>query len=611
MSFFSRRFFLGGTVSLFSSLFLGKVTRGKQVDSVADSQNIADSRPVKILRESKESQLVPDIVFTGGKVLTVAPDFQVAQAFAILGDRILAVGSDTEIRGLVGSHTREVALDGKTIMPGIVDSHAHPISAAMYELDHEVPYMETIADVLAYFQSRTHVVPKGDWIALQQVFITRLREKRYPFRSELDSVAPEHPVFMRTGPDTMVNSLALSKLGIKKDSGDHAESGFGMIERDSATGEPTGMLRNCTALGTFLVPETERFGRDVQLQQLKKLLRKYNEVGITSIADRNAGDADLALYESLRDSGDLSCRIYAYHEVNSKLSADEIEKKVESIAQTPLAQKNNQLWVCGVKMFLDGGMLTGSARMRAPWGKSPIYRITDPEYLGLLFVPEEKLTRFVKASVQNNLQPSAHCVGDGALEVLLKAFQTVNDELPVQQVRPDICHGNFMYEEAIPRIRELGAVVDMQPGWLYLDGETLREHFGEERMRLFQPYRMLLDNKIAIGGGSDHMLKIDAEKAINFYDPFLGMWTMLTRLPRWTDRPLCPDERITREEAIRFYTFNSAYLMRVENEQGSLEPGKLADFIVLDRDVLECSLADFRQTKVLETWIGGKVGNGG
>jgi predicted amidohydrolase YtcJ len=155
-------------------------------------------------------------------------------------------------------------------------------------------------------------------------------------------------------------------------------------------------------------------------------------------------------------------------------------------------------------------------------------------------------------------------------------------------------------------LKRLGAVIDMQPAWLYQDGATLFEHFGEERMKWFQPYRTLLDNKIPIGGGSDHMQKIEAHRSNNLYDPFLGMWTMISRAPRWTDKVLTPEQKVTREEAIRFYTMGAAYILRSEKDKGSIEPGKLADFIVLDRDILQCPVDDIQKMKVLETWVGGK-----
>ena len=549
-----------------------------------------------------------DIIFYNGNVLTVDPHFSKVEAFAVLGGNITAVGSNEKILALAGDQTQKIDLWGKTVLPGIIDSHAHPVPAAMYELDHEIPSMETVKDVLAYFQARAKVVPKGEWIALQQAFITRLRDKRYPTRAEMDAAVPEHPAFMRTGPDAMLNSVALAKLGITKDSGEMAGSGNGRIERDPQTQEPTGMLRNCNSVGHFLVA-AGNITQETRKARLKKQMTAYNSVGITTVSDRNATEGDLALYAALKADGDLTCRIYAFHEIAPTLTPDEIEAKVAAVAKIPLAEKDDLLWCGGVKMFLDGGMLTGSARMRKPWGVSTMYGITDPEYLGLLFLSEEQVVRFARAAAMNNLQPSLHCQGDGAVEFILNAYSLAAKQVPdgrFPSIRPGICHGSFMFPEAWKMIKSLGVVVDMQPAWLYLDGGTLLDNFGEERMKWFHPYRTLLDNKIPIAGGSDHMLKIEAHRAINLYDPFLGMWTVLTRQPRWTDGVLTPEQKLTREEAIRFYTIDSAYVLRSEKEKGSLEPGKLADFIVIDRDILRCPMNEIREIKVLETWLGGK-----
>ena len=549
----------------------------------------------------------PDYIFYNGNVLTVDANFWQVQAFAVRGDRIVAVGSNAGILGLAEDTTQRIDLQGRTVMPGIIDSHVHPVPAAMYELDHEIPCMETIGDVLAYFRARTEVVPKGEWIGLQQVFITRLRDQRFPTRAELDAAVPEHPAFKRTGPDAMLNSLALAELGITRDTGDDNPA-HGRIERDPETQEPTGMLRNTRSVGHFLVSDTE-VTQEMRKARLRELMTAYNSVGITTVADRNATPSDIALYAALKEAGNLTCRVYINHAVSNTLTPDEIEASVLAIANLPLARQNNDLWIGGTKMFLDGGMLTGSARMREPWGVSAIYGITDPEYLGLLFMTKEQVVRFATISAMNDLQPTLHTVGDGALEFHLNAYILADALLPAGQfasVRPGITHGNFMFPEAMDTIKRLGAVVDMQPAWLYLDGATLLAHFGEERMKWFQPYRTLLDSGVAIGGGSDHMLKIEPERSINRYCPFLGMWTMLTRQPRWTDAVLTPEQKITREEAIRFYTIDSAYIIRSDERKGSLEPGKLADFIILDRDILRVPVDEIREIKVLETWLGGR-----
>lgn len=552
----------------------------------------------------------PDYVFYNGNVITVDKEFRTVSAFVVSEDRIIALGSDEEMLALADSKTIKIDLQGKTVLPGIIDSHLHPVSAAMYEMHQEIPNMDTIAEVLDWFRAQTKIVPKGEWFGVQQVFLTRLKDRRLPTRAELDAAAPDHPVYMRTGPDAMLNSAGLKKYGVTKDSGNLANDGSSVVVRD-ATGEPTGILQNCTTIPNFLTPDLSTVSDAKQLATLKRLFSAYNSVGVTTIADRNARDVDLELFKKLRDSNELTCRIHAFHEISNKLTPDQIEEKVKAVSQSPLAEKDGFLHCGGVKMFLDGGMLTGSARMRKPWGVSKIYGITDPEYKGLFFMTPEQLTRFAQAAAKYEMQPAVHCVGDGALELLAKTYANVakNPETKkLRDLRPGICHGNFVQPDLIPAIKESGAVIDMQPAWLYQDGAIMRDHFGSERMKDFQPYRTLLDAKIPIGGGSDHMLKIAPERGINLYSPFLGMWTMLTRMPRWSDTPLYENEqKVTREEVVRFYTIDSAFVLRAETEKGSLEPGKLADFIVLDRDIMTCSIDEVRDTKVLQCYVGGKL----
>ena len=155
-------------------------------------------------------------------------------------------------------------------------------------------------------------------------------------------------------------------------------------------------------------------------------------------------------------------------------------------------------------------------------------------------------------------------------------------------------------------MQKLNVVADIQPAWLYLDTRTLSKQFGYERLRYFQPLKTIFDHQVIVGGGSDHMQKIGSLRSINPYNPFLGMWVSITRRARWHDGQLHPEEALTREQAIRFYTINNAHLMFLEKETGSLEVGKLADFAVLDRDLLSCSLDELKDTKVLQTFVAGK-----
>ena len=548
---------------------------------------------------------VPDRIAHHGKVVTVDAQFQIAEAIAMRGERIVAVGTNDEVMKLATADTELLDLRGKTVLPGLIDSHVHASGAADYEFDHVMPDMQTIADVLEYIRGRAEVLEDGQWISVSQVFITRLAEQRFPTRAELDSVAPQNPVYFRTGPDAALNSLALKLSGIDRDfKVTDGEPGY--IEKDAATGEPTGILRSCTRLAKVKSPD--RKPTDEQRKtRLRDLLRDYNSVGITSIADRSASDDAIKILEELRTEGALSCRVFLSYGLNAQASLEQITEQVKKATSSPLHPYNNLLWLRGAKIFLDGGMLTGSAYMREPWGVSSIYAINDPNYRGLLYVEAEKLYTIAKLCLENDLQITAHSVGDGAVHALIDAYEKVNEELPIATRRPCITHCNFMSAEAIERMSRLGIVADMQPVWLWLDGKTLLRQFGEQRTEYFQPYRKLIDSRVICGGGSDHMQKIGSLRSVNPYNPFLGIWTTLSRVPRCMNKPLHPEQAITREEAIRFYTINNAYLTFEEREKGSLEPGKLADFIVLDRDILTCPVEAIRDTKVELTFVGGKM----
>jgi predicted amidohydrolase YtcJ len=546
-----------------------------------------------------------DLIMHGGKIVTVDPEFRTAEAMAVKGDRILAVGSNSEVLKLAGPSTLQVDLQGKTVLPGLTDSHLHVVSSAMYEFDHSVPEMERIDDVLKYVKSRAETLKEGQWIGVSQVFITRLRELRYPSRQELDRVAPRNPVVFSTGPDASLNSLALRLCGIDKNF-KITDGQPGLIERDPKTGEPTGILRSCSRFIKYQSTEKSPTNEDY-LGRIKMLLADYNSVGITSIGDGDTSDEELEFFRQLKTRGQLTCRTFAVLQVDAQMPMEKIEARIRAAAQHPLHKYDNMLWLRGIKSYLDGGMLTGSAYMLKPWGVSKVYSITDPQYRGMLYIPPDRLYRVARLALENDLQFTVHAVGDGAVQAIVDAYERVNKDFPVRDKRPSITHANFISPESIQKMKTLGVVANLQPDWLYLDGATLLKQFGEERMASFQPYKTLFENGVIVGGGSDHMQKIGSLRSINPYNPFLGMWIALTRQPRWTEQPLHPEQRITREQTIRLYTNNNAYLTFEEKEKGSLEKGKLADFIVLNKDILTCPVDEVKNVEVERTYLGGKL----
>ena len=546
-----------------------------------------------------------DLVLLGGKIITVDAAMSIHRAMAVKDDRILAVGSDEEIARNKGPNTKVVELGGRVVMPGLIDSHTHATSAAITEYDHPIPQMDCIADVLDYIRSRVNVLQEGQWIWVSQVFLTRLQEARYPTREELDAVAPRNPVVFQTGPDASVNSLALQLSGMDKD-WKVGDGGYGYAEKNPATGELTGILRSCTRCLKY-VPSTKDPSPDEHAALLKTLLTDYNRVGITGVGERDVTPSDIALYQGLHDRGELTVRAFLSRHVETNQPIEKIPAAVEEIARSPLRKGDNMLKVPAAKFYLDGGMLTGSAYMRQPWGISKFYNITDPQYRGVRFIPEDKLVPIVEACMKNDVQFMAHSVGDGAVHALIDAFISVSDKYDLREKRPVICHSNFMSAEAVELVAKYGICLDIQPAWLHLDARALSNHFGYERLTWFQPLRSLFAAGAVAGGGSDHMQKIGSLRANNFYDPWLAMWVAMTRQAKWLDQPLHPEQAISRVEVIRFYTINNAYLLFAERERGSLEAGKLADFIILEDDILTCPLDRVKDIKVCQTYVGGKL----
>lgn len=543
------------------------------------------------------------MVFINGKIVTVDDAFSITDAMAVDGSRIVALGEAAKKMGGKGSGAQVVDLGGRMVLPGLMDSHAHPVGAAKMEFDHVIPEIENIAQLLEYIASRAKVLPEGTLIGIDQIFITRLQEQRYPTREELDKAAPKHPVQFSTGPDSMLNSMALRLAGIGRDFKVPAGS-TGVVVLDKA-GEPTGLMHAFSPkIEAKVIKRQPDAGETAEL--VKKLFADYNSVGFTTIADRGANGAGIEIYKKIKDAGELSVRLRLSHTFAAGGQWRTTDLALDEIIASPLSKPDPLLQIIGTKIWLDGGMLTGSALMIEPWGVSQIYGITDKEYRGVQRTPSEHLTKMIKKVADAGMQFTAHSVGDGAVKLLLEAYAEVNKERPIRDSRPCLTHSNFMAPESIAKAAELGVVVDMQPIWFYLDGATLLKQFGDARMSRFQPLRTLFDWKVIVGGGSDHMQKIGSLRAINPYNPWLGMWIAVQRNCRSLDRPLHPEGGLTREEAVRLYTSNNAKVLRFEQETGSLEVGKRSDFIVLDRDILTCPVDDIRTTQVVETWLDGK-----
>ena len=557
------------------------------------------------------AQASADLVIQNANIITVDSSFSQAEALAIDGDRILAVGDNREISRFVAPNTRVIDAKGKTVLPGLYDSHVHSYKASVSEFGEPMPVLSSLAEAFQYIHQQAARQAPGSWIILERVYPTRMKEGRLPTKAELDAAAPDNPVYWNCGPVSLANSKALLASGITHDTPDPLP---GEIVKDPHSGIPTGLLRNAAHLLKVVAPTRQPTAQE-QRDALKHLHHLYNQQGITSIAERRTEFAAIDLFRQLAKDGDLSVRINCTRMMDPvPKTPEDAVRKLDEMTHGP--DGNGQYGPTGAgddwvrigpfKVLLDGGMLIGTAYMREPWGTGDTYQITDPAYRGILNVKPEVLKPLYLEAAKRGWQLTAHCTGEASMDVLLDCYESIQKGMDIRERRFEICHANFQSEQNFARCRDLGIVADMQPAWLYKDGASLVKTLGERRMNWFQPLKTWFDNDLVIGGGSDHMVILDSVAATNPWNPWLGMWIALTRQ---TERGGVhnPRERLTREQAIRFYTINNARLNFEEKKKGSLEPGKYADLIFVDRDVLKCAISDVRETKVLMTMVGGKV----
>ena len=548
-----------------------------------------------------------DLIVHGAHVVTVDPKFTTAAAVAVRGSRIVAVGTDADVLKLKGPKTRVIDATGKTVLPGLYDSHVHPLGAALSETSGPLPVLGSVEEVLAHVRKQAAETPEGRWIVIRYAFPTRLKEARFPTKAELDAAAPRHPVLYHAGPAGVCNTAALVASGVTKDTPDPLP---GKIVRDPKTGEPTGMLRNAYGVLKGVPSAGSNLTVGQKQEAVKKLFHSYNALGLTSVADRNAGREALDLYYALKEAGELTVRVNVARSFDANGPREVIARRFEDLPGKdgrggPTGVGDEWVRVGPIKLFLDGGMLNGTAYMREPWPKGPTHQVTEDDYRGLLFIQPDQLKMVCEEAVRRKWQVTAHTAGEGAMDVLLDAYEFADRVAPIKDYRYCITHANFPSRRNLERCKALNVCADVQPAWLYKDGATQLKILGPDRMQWFQPYKTWLEYT-TVGGGSDHMIRHDPIASTNPWSPWLGLWIAVTRsLERGGVHR--PEECLTRELAVRLYTINNAYLHREEKEKGSLEVGKLGDLIMIDRNILTCPADDIRGTKVLLTVVGGKV----
>jgi predicted amidohydrolase YtcJ len=523
----------------------------------------------------------PDTVLVNGHVITVDGNFSIAEAIAVGGGRFIAVGTNAAVRRLAGPSTTLIDLHGQTVVPGLADDHLHDAGGGPGV---DLSRARSIADVLAAVAERVKqsrpddvIVSNSDWHEAQ------LKEHRLPLRADLDRVAPANPVVLvRGGHEYILNSAALAKWKITRDT---PQVAGGRITR-GPNGELNGELVDRAKSLVQLPPPPP-----LTIESLVDQHRKLNAAGLTSIRYPGASAEQYRLLEEMSRRGILTIRV---NQLLRFPAADDAGKIRAAIAASGLAPDQGDDWVRigGMKMGVDGGFEGGWMRepYEEPWGEHGNYR-------GVNTLPQAAFTEVVKELNRLGWRVGTHAVGDAAIDEVLAGYEAANAERPIAGRRWTIEHAFIPRDDQFPRMKALGLVISAQDH-LYLAGPSLVSYWGAKRAAWTTPMRTYLDRGFVVAGGTD--------SAVVPYPPLWVLYHFVTR-DTISGGVLGADQKITRQEALRVATINNAYLTFEERTKGSIEPGKLADLVVLPEDILTCPEKHIETMNVAMTMVGGRI----
>jgi predicted amidohydrolase YtcJ len=534
----------------------------------------------------------PEIILCNGKIVTADRDFSMAEAVAIRGGRFLSVGSTSEICALAGPRTEIVDLGGRTVLPGLIDTHAHVEEAGLLKSTVSFDGVHSAAEAMARIADQAARTPAGQWIRGGIWHpLSQLAEKRFLTLEELDRAAPDHPLYLPVSHFTMANSRALALASITRETADPAG---GTIHRDPATGEPNGVLEErAEDLLTRILPD---WTDEERVAQMKEAMAYFNSHGLTSAISAAVGPATLRAHHEVRRRGAATLRISAMYAptggLNPTMSIDEWEAFFSRIGA---ASEFGDEWLSysGVKLQIDGGMTLRTAAMREAYPG-------DANYHGTFVIEPERFNALVGIVNRYGWRVGVHAVGDAAIDRVLDAYERADAERSIRDRRFIVIHGSLIRPDQMKRARALGVRVDGQSAFLWDKAAIVARYLGKDTADRAFPMRTMIDvmGIDAVAQGTDY--------PINPLNPFINIYIMVTRRDRNGD-VYGAGEAVTREEAIRLYTSAAARYAFAEAQTGSIEPGKLADMVVLSDDVLTVPDEGLKEIRALRTIVGGRT----
>lgn len=533
-------------------------------------------------------ELGADTVYRNGCIIPVDEEDSVVEALAVKYGSVAYVGSNGGVESYIGEGTEVVDLEGRCVTPGLISTHEHFLRYglnALFGIDLWYPNVKSIDDIVKAVEKKVAETPKGDWVFGYGWDENLLEEKRFPNRWDLDKVSPDNPVYLgRVYQMVAANSLAIELAGVNKDTPDPE---YGKIFKD-VNGEPTGVFHTILPSANPFVDMMPKITTERKEEAIIRACHDYNSEGMTLIVDATVGAVepdDLVAYRNVHMRDELTARIYAlYGFVRT------VEQAKETI-KNHTTHGDDMFKLGGIKLSLDGGVVPRSGFFYDPY-------VDDPDNYGRTKWEKDDLMEAVRLLHDAGFQTCTHTIGDRAIDWVLDCIENAQTLNPRPDPRHQIIHIYYPTPEAIDRVRDLGIMVNVQSTFIHFEGDIYVKNLGEGRGECVKPLKTFIEKGIPVGNSQDYPSGPMPAR--------IGLWAAVTR-ETFSGQVICPEERLTVQEALRTYTIMPAKHVFMEDKIGSLEPGKYADMVIWDKNLYTCPTDDLKELKVLKTILNGKI----
>ena len=549
---------------------------------------LASVAPLSLSAQSSVTPPPPaDLIVTNARIYTADDSRPLVEAFAVRGNRIVFTGSAREAATLKGATTRVVDAGGRAVIPGMVDAHAHFAGLAQALRAVDLTGTKSLDEVIARVQAKAATLPKGTWITGRGWDQNAWGDTRFPTHDKLSAAVPDHPVLLTRvdGHANFANAAAMKLAGVTAATKDPSGGKIERYASGDAQRAPTGVfIDNAQDLVGDKVPELTR---DEMRAALKDAIARMHSFGLVGMHDAGASRANIDLFEDMAQKQELNLRLYV-------MIGDNAEALKHYFAMGPRsALYDGQVWVRAVKLYADGAMGSRGAALLEPY-------TDDPNNTGLLLSAPAHIEEVAKQGLAAGFQINTHAIGDRGNRVVLDAYDKALAATPRADHRFRVEHAQILHQDDIPRFAQMGVIPSMQASHQTSDMYWIGKRLGPTRLYGAYAWQSLLNTGVIIPNGSDF--------PVEEVNPLISFHASIARQDArdWPAGGWYPEQKMSREDALRSMTLWAAYAGFQEKELGSITPGKYADFVVLDQDIMRVPAEMVLKTRVLSTWVGGK-----